>query len=105
MPMSEISRSPADIGNILRNARRAQQLSQQDLARRAFLALRCRGFARIDFRLDANGRPHVLELNTLPGLQKNYSDFPNVAQAGGISYEELIQRLVDLATKDRGAGV
>lgn len=33
--MPEISRSPADIGNILRNARRAQKLSQQDLARRA----------------------------------------------------------------------
>lgn len=77
----------------------------EELARRAFLALRCRGFARVDFRLDADGEPKVLELNTLPGLQKNYSDFPNVAQAGGISYEELIQRLVDLATKDRGAGV
>lgn len=74
----------------------------QDLARRAFLALRCRGFARVDIRLDADGCPKVLELNTLPGLQKNYSDFPMVAQAGGINYEELIQRLVALAVEERG---
>lgn len=79
----------------------ALQSELQDLARRAFLALRCRGFARIDFRLDANGRPHVLELNTLPGLQPNYSDFPNVAQVGGYDYDRLIQHLVELAVQER----
>lgn len=72
------------------------------MVKKSYKQLRCRGFARIDIRLDADGEPHVLELNTLPGLQPNYSDFPHVARVGGISYEELINRLVELAIEPRG---
>ncbi len=63
----------------------------------AFKALECRGFARVDIRLDAAGEPKVLELNTLPGLQPDYSDFPTAAAKAGIAYEDLIEQLVLLA--------
>ncbi|NLN96860.1 MAG: ATP-grasp domain-containing protein [Eubacteriaceae bacterium] len=75
-----------------------------DMAKRAFLALRCRQFARIDFRLDHKGQPHVIELNTLPGLQKGYSDFPILAEMGGYSYEALLDKLVTLALERRNTG-
>lgn len=72
-----------------------------DMAKKTFKALRCQQFARIDFRLDRNGQPNVIELNTLPGLQKDYSDFPIIAEAGGYSYEALLDKLVTLALKPR----
>jgi len=72
-----------------------------DMAKKTFKALRCQQFARIDFRLDRNGQPNVIELNTLPGLQKDYSDFPIIAEAGGYSYEALLDKLVTLALEPR----
>ena len=72
-----------------------------DMAKKTFKALRCQQFARIDFRLDRNGQPNVIEINTLPGLQKDYSDFPIIAEAGGYSYEALLDKLVTLALEPR----
>ena len=71
----------------------------EDMAKRAFRALRCEDYARMDFRLDGEGEPKILELNSLPGLQPGYSDFPMVVEGGGYSYTELIERLVKLATE------
>ena len=65
----------------------------------SYNTLRCRGFARIDMRLDSSGRPNVLELNTLPGLQIGYSDFPIAAKAAGYSYEEMLKKLIELAVE------
>lgn len=65
----------------------------QDLARRTFRALRLSGYARIDLRLDADGRPHVLEANVNPDLTPG-EDFPLAAQRAGLSYARLLQRLV-----------
>jgi D-alanine-D-alanine ligase len=46
----------------------------------------------------ANGEPVVLEVNTLPGMTET-SLLPKAAAAAGLSYEELCQRMIDLALK------
>jgi len=63
-----------------------------------FDALRCRDFARVDIRVKDN-MPFVLEVNSLPGLQLGYSDFPRMAEAAGMSYEDLIFRILNEAMK------
>lgn len=60
-------------------------------------ALGVRDFARVDLRLDAEGRPHVLELNPLPGIypdEEYISCFTKAAFAAGMSFDGLIARLV-----------
>jgi D-alanine-D-alanine ligase len=64
-----------------------------DLCRRAFLALECRDWCRIDVRLDTHGQPQILELNPLPGILPNpqsHSCFPKAAAAANLSYAALI---------------
>ncbi len=65
----------------------------QDLAFNSFLELNCKTAARIDFIIDQNNRPYILEVNTLPGMT-NTSDLPAQAQAAGISYNQLVEYLV-----------
>jgi D-alanine-D-alanine ligase len=74
----------------------------QDLARRAFRALKLRGYARIDFRMSPEGVFYCLEANTLPGMTA-LSLIPQAAVAAGISFPELCERIVQLAVDDRGA--
>lgn len=59
----------------------------------------CLDVARVDFRLDMHDhdRPYILEVNPLPGLRAGYSDLCIEAAAGGWSYAQLINRIVDLA--------
>jgi len=52
--------------------------------------------SRTDIRLDINGMPTLMEINTLPGLTKNYSDLCLQAQADGISYADLILEILYL---------
>ena len=74
----------------------------QELARRAFRALKLRGYARIDFRMSPEGVFYCLEANTLPGMTA-LSLIPQAAAAAGISFPELCERIVQLAVDDRGA--
>jgi D-alanine-D-alanine ligase len=74
----------------------------QELARRAFRALKLGGYARIDFRMSPDGVFYCLEANTLPGMT-GLSLIPQAAQAAGISFPELCERIVQLAVNDRGA--
>jgi D-alanine-D-alanine ligase len=74
----------------------------QELARRAFRALKLRGYARIDFRMSPEGVFYCLEANTLPGMTA-LSLIPQAAVAAGISFPELCERIVQLAVDDRGA--
>ena len=67
----------------------------QDLAIKAFKTLYCQGMARVDFFLRDN-KVIVNELNTIPGFTK-ISMYPKLWQASGISYTELIDRLIELA--------
>ena len=59
----------------------------------AFRALGCEGLARIDFFLREDGKLIVNEVNTLPGFT-NISMYPKVMEALGISYAELVDRLI-----------
>jgi len=73
-----------------------------DVCRRAFVAVRCRDWARIDVRLDADGNPHIIEVNPLPGILPNpdeHSCFPMAARQAGLSYNALINRVLDEAVK------
>jgi D-alanine-D-alanine ligase len=68
-----------------------------ETAKLAFRVLGCRDFGRVDFRLSQDGIPYVIEVNPLPGLAPGYSDFPVAAQAGGISYGQLINLILNHA--------
>jgi D-alanine-D-alanine ligase len=67
----------------------------QDVALRAHRALGCRNLSRVDVMQTARG-PVVLEVNTMPGMTVN-SLLPKAAQAAGIPFAELLDRLVQLA--------
>lgn len=60
------------------------------LAKKTFLALGCRDFARVDFRLDDAGHVYFIEINPLPGLAPHYSDYPMLAEFCGVPHEELV---------------
>ena len=66
-------------------------------AKKAYKVLGCNEYARIDVRMDKHNIPNFIEINTLPGMQPNYSDFPRMANVGGYSYEDLIDKMIRLA--------
>ncbi len=69
----------------------------QELAVRAFRAIDCAGMARVDFFLCRDtGRLYINELNTIPGFT-SISMYPKLWEASGLSYPELIDRLIELA--------
>jgi D-alanine-D-alanine ligase len=69
----------------------------QEVALATYKLLGCRGFARVDLMVeDSTGEPLVLEVNAIPGLTET-SLLPMAAEAQGISFDELIARIVDLA--------
>ena len=68
----------------------------QELARKAFQALKLRGCARIDFRMTEDGSLFCLEANTLPGMTGT-SLIPQGAAAAGIPFPELCERIVQSA--------
>lgn len=63
---------------------------------RAFHAIGCRDLARVDFRL-RDGVPVFLEINPLPGLSPAYGDLPIVARGVGVSYSQLMGRILGAA--------
>lgn len=67
-----------------------------DLALKTYKAVECRDFGRIDFRVDNTGAPYVLEINPLPSLSTE-DVFMLVAKAIGISYEEMIGKVLNSA--------
>lgn len=73
-----------------------------DLTVRAAETVGALDVARVDFRLDAEGVPHMLEINTLPGLNPVQSDLCIVARAEGMSYQTLITEILYLAAERYG---
>jgi D-alanine-D-alanine ligase len=81
---------PADIPVMLK----AQLVA---LAKRAAQAIGTCDVGRVDFRLDGHGKPRLLEINTLPGLNPVLSDLCIMAAAGGLAYDVLIKEILYLA--------
>jgi D-alanine-D-alanine ligase len=94
----EIFECPARITEELRR-------TIEDVVLRAYRVLGCRDWSRIDVRLDASGKPNVVEVNPLPGILPNPADnscFPKAARAAGMSYDELIQACLVHAAERQG---
>jgi D-alanine-D-alanine ligase len=68
----------------------------QELALRTYELLGCSAFGRVDLMLGADGELTVLEANPIPGLTET-SLLPQAAEAAGISFDELVGRIVELA--------
>jgi D-alanine-D-alanine ligase len=73
----------------------------QEIAVRVYKCVECRDFGRVDFRVDEQGNPYVLEINPLPSLDKQdvFNIFPQLI---GSSYDEVVNHIVDLALKRYG---
>lgn len=81
--------APAQISEDI--AKNIQQMSIE-----VYKLIGCRGFGRVDFILREDGSFVVLEINTIPGLTPA-SLLPKAAKAGGITYQELITKVVNFA--------
>jgi D-alanine-D-alanine ligase len=86
---------PADIPGVL-------ETELKWLAVEAFVTIGALDVGRVDIRLGADGRPYLLEINTLPGLNPVVSDLCIMATAEGMHYTDLINEILDLAI-DRSA--
>ena len=71
----------------------------KQLAVSAFEAVDALDMGRVDFRLGADGRPYLLEINTLPGLNPTVSDLCIMARVDGMDYKTLINEILYLAAE------
>ncbi len=85
--MTDAARLPAALAGRVRH-----------VARRVYRALDLSGYARIDFRMDDEGRFAVLEANPNPNLAYG-EDFAESAEKAGLSYERLLERIVALGLR------
>jgi D-alanine-D-alanine ligase len=86
---------PAKIDTLL-----ARQL--QEYALMAHRAVKLSGYSRVDFRVTPEGDIFCLEANSLPGMTRT-SLFPQAAQAAGIPFAEMCERIARLARNNRAA--
>ncbi|MBU1125067.1 MAG: ATP-grasp domain-containing protein [Candidatus Omnitrophica bacterium] len=79
-------------------AKISQELKEKimNLAIQTYESVECRDFGRVDFRVDSEGRPYVLEINPLPSLSTE-DVFPLAAKAIGSSYEEMMGKILRVA--------
>jgi D-alanine-D-alanine ligase len=75
-----------------------EEARMKALSRRAFEVLGCTDWGRADFMMDAGGNPYFLEVNTAPGMT-DHSLPPKAARAVGISYEDLVVKVLSLTLK------
>ncbi len=73
------------------------------LAKRCYRALQLSGYARLDFRVTDEGRAYLLEANPNPQLMYG-EDFAESAEAAGIDYDQLLQRILNLGARYRLLG-
>lgn len=79
-------------------------LKIHNLCKRVFRALELRGYARIDLRMTPDGRIYVLEANPNPQLARD-EDFAESAKAGGMAYDQLLQRILQLGMRGSGCPI
>ena len=117
LPILELKTDKSTTPGIYSHAAKAQQLGEkgapeyicpadvepelakklQHFAFRGHIIIFATDVSRVDFRLDADGNPRLMEINPLPGLTPGYSDLCLQATAEGISYEDLILEILYLA--------
>jgi D-alanine-D-alanine ligase len=71
----------------------------EDVALAAWRVLGCRDAGRLDLRCDKKGRPQFMEVNPLAGLHPEHSDLPIICSLAGLSFDELLARIVDSAAE------
>jgi D-alanine-D-alanine ligase len=94
----DIFQCPADIDAGLRE-------EIETICKNSYRVLNCRDWSRIDVRLDAHGEPQIIEINPLPGILPRPEDnscLPKAARAAGMSYNQLINTVVDIAMRRCG---
>ena len=74
----------------------AQEAEMQRLAKQAFALIGGQGWGRVDFLMDEAGKPYLLEVNTAPGMT-DHSLVPMAARQAGISFEQLVMKVLELA--------
>jgi len=67
-----------------------------ELAVKTYTTIGCKGFARVDFIVDKELQPFVLEINTIPGMTET-SLIPDAARAIGLSFPQLVEKIINLA--------
>ncbi len=94
----DVFKCPAEISDALSN-------EIADVCKDAYRVLGCCDWSRIDVRLDSAGNVNILEINPLPGILPKPEDnscFPKAARAAGISYNRLINSVLDIAMMRNG---
>lgn len=72
----------------------AQEKQLQAIALSAFKTIGATGWGRIDFILDVNNKPYLLEINTVPGMT-SHSLVPMAAKADNINFQQLVKQIID----------
>ncbi|HUB84625.1 MAG TPA: hypothetical protein VL971_02955 [Rhizomicrobium sp.] len=80
---------------IVRASDKPEAKAAGQVALAAWRALRCRDGGRIDIRCDAQGKPHFIEVNPIAGLRPNHSDLCFIADYEGVSYAQLLGRIME----------
>lgn len=73
-----------------------------EIAVEVWKLIRGKDAGRVDFRLDAKGKPNFIEVNPLAGLNPVWSDLPILARLNGISYNELLSEIINSALNRSG---
>jgi D-alanine-D-alanine ligase len=82
---------------------REKYLYAQEVSLKAFQVLGCSGCARVDLMTDEDGNPFVIDVNTMPGMTET-SLLPKAAGYAGISFEDLVERILLGASLKMGSG-
>lgn len=88
-------KAPADID-------KKQETKIKNIVSKTIRVLKVRDWCRVDLRLDEKGIPNILEVNPLPGIipgEEENSCFPKAAKAAGLSYDDLILKVMRIARK------
>ncbi|MFO7642128.1 MAG: D-alanine--D-alanine ligase [Candidatus Competibacteraceae bacterium] len=78
-----------------------RETALRELVRQAFTAVDGRGWGRVDFLVDAQDQPWLLEVNTIPGMT-DHSLVPMAARVAGLSFEDLVWRILETSLAPPG---
>jgi D-alanine-D-alanine ligase len=87
-----------------RNLTPQERRKTREVALKTYRVLGCRDFGRVDIRFDRNRQPCVMDVNPVPGLSPRLQDvsyFTKICRIAGLTYEEMIWEIVDLAMARR----